>query len=380
MIPDLEDQTQQQAIDDGSTGIEAEDTSGQIIKPFDPTKIRINAATLTADLLLQRISDKALDMSPGFQRKGGIWTDEAQSRLVESMLIRIPIPALYVDATDDERWLIVDGLQRLTALHRFVTTGQLRLTGLEFLTTLDGKGFAELEPRYQRRIKETQLILYKIEEGTPANVKFNIFKRINTGGLPLSSQEIRHALNQGPVISVLNHLAESKAFLDATARGISDKRMGAQECVLRFLAFTLIPYTEYKAGDLDGFLNAAMEKLNDLADDSLQAMQHQFVRTMMVSRAIFGNDAFRKRYDPSAARLPVNKALFETWSVNLGARSTAEQEILVKRKEKLTKGFINLMQDRSFDSAISQGTGDFAKVVLRFQSIRRLIEGVLQDD
>jgi hypothetical protein len=380
MIPDLEDQTQQQAVDDGSTGIEAEDTSGQIIKPFDPTKIRINAATLTADLLLQRISDKALDMSPGFQRKGGIWTDEAQSRLVESMLIRIPIPALYVDATDDERWLIVDGLQRLTALHRFVTTGQLRLTGLEFLTTLDGKGFVELEPRYQRRIKETQLILYKIEEGTPANVKFNIFKRINTGGLPLSSQEIRHALNQGPVIAVLNRLAESKAFLDATARGISDKRMGAQECCLRFLAFTMIPYTEYKAGDLDGFLNAAMERLNELPDDKLQAMEHWFVQAMTVARAIFGNDAFRKRYHDSAQRLPVNKALFEAWSVNLGARSPAEQATLIKRKDEITKRFIDLMQDRGFDSAISQGTGDLHKVILRFDSIRRLIEGVLHHD
>ena len=178
MIDELQEAHAQPAIDDGSTGVEIEDTSGQITHPFDPTKIRINPATLTVDLVLQRINDRALDMSPGFQRKGGIWTDGAQSRLIESMLIRIPIPALYVDATDDDRWLIVDGLQRLTALHRFMTTGELKLQGLEFLTTLENRRFVELEdadvPTAHQR--NSKLILYKIEEGTPPNVKFNIFR------------------------------------------------------------------------------------------------------------------------------------------------------------------------------------------------------------
>jgi len=373
MSPENDDEEQSQ-WDDGRTGVQPEDVSGQIIEPFDPARIRIGTGIFTVDLLLQRITDQVLDMSPGFQRKGSIWPVEAQSRLIESMLIRIPIPALYVDATDDEHWLIVDGLQRLTVLHRFVTTQELRLRGMEFLIGLNGKRFGELEARYQRRIKETQLILYKIEEGTPQNVKFNIFKRINTGGLSLSAQEIRHALNQGPVISILNELAESKAFLDATASGISDKRMAAQECVLRFLAFSLAPYTEYKTGDLDGFLNEAMAYLNKLDDVRMHELKARFLRAMHTARAIFGTDAFRKRYTPTASRLPINKALFEAWSVNLGQLGPKQQEILAKRSDSLKARFIDLMQNRDFDSAISQGTGDVAKVTLRFERIHSLLQ------
>lgn len=374
MLIEAIDEAQQPLIDDGSTGVETEDTSGQIAHPFDPTKIRINPATLTVDLLLQRINDRALDMSPGFQRKGGIWTDGAQSRLIESMLIRIPIPALYVDATDDEHWLIVDGLQRLTALHRFMTTGELRLQGLEFFTALDGKRFADLEARYQRRIKETQLILYKIEEGTPPNVKFNIFKRINTGGLPLSAQEIRHALNQGAAIAFLAELAGSREFKRATDNGISDKRMADQECVLRYVAFTMMAY---RTSDLDTFLNEAMASLNQMSPEKRTELAGRFRRVMVAARDIFEKEAFRKRYSPDASRSPINKALFEAWSVNLDRLSDADLEQLKLQRAVLMDRFIAVMNKQDFSDAISYATGDSRKVTLRFERIQQLIQEVL---
>ena len=374
MLIEAIDEAQQPLIDDGSTGVETEDTSGQITHPFDPTKIRINPATLTVDLLLQRINDRALDMSPGFQRKGGIWTDGAQSRLIESMLIRIPIPALYVDATDDEHWLIVDGLQRLTALHRFMTTGELRLQGLEFFTALDGKRFADLEARYQRRIKETQLILYKIEEGTPPNVKFNIFKRINTGGLPLSAQEIRHALNQGAAIAFLAELAGSREFKRATDNGISDKRMADQECVLRYVAFTMMAY---RTSDLDTFLNEAMASLNQMSPEKRTELAGRFRRVMVAARDIFEKEAFRKRYSPDASRSPINKALFEAWSVNLDRLSDADLEQLKLQRAVLMDRFIAVMNKQDFSDAISYATGDSRKVTLRFERIQQLIQEVL---
>jgi hypothetical protein len=376
MLIEAIDEAQQPLIDDGSTGVETEDTSGQITHPFDPTKIRINPATLTVDLLLQRINDRALDMSPGFQRKGGIWTDGAQSRLIESMLIRIPIPALYVDATDDEHWLIVDGLQRLTALHRFMTTGELKLQGLEFFTALDGKRFADLEARYQRRIKETQLILYKIEEGTPPNVKFNIFKRINTGGLPLSAQEIRHALNQGAAIAFLAELAGSREFKRATDNGISDKRMADQECVLRYIAFTMM---SYRTSDLDTFLNEAMASLNQMSSEKRTELAGRFRRVMVAARDIFEKEAFRKRYSPDASRSPINKALFEAWSVNLDRLSDADLEQLKLQRAVLMDRFVALMNKQDFSDAVSYATGDSRKVTLRFERIQQLIQEVLSE-
>jgi hypothetical protein len=366
------------SIDDGSTGVEIEDTSSgvEFREPFDPTLIRVNPMPMNVDLLLKRIARNELDLSPGFQRKGGIWTEEAQSKLIESILIRIPIPNIYVDATDDDHWLIVDGLQRLTALKRFAC-GKLRLRGLEFLTDLNGQTYNDLPPRFRRRILETQIFVHAIQEGTPPKVKFNIFKRINTGGLPLSAQEIRHALYQGKATEFLVRMAGSREFLRAVDNGISDKRMAAQECVLRFAAFTLTPYTAYRTSDLDGFLNEAMEKTNSLPDTQIEQLQSQFLRVMEAAREIFGGDAFRKRYTRQHGRYPINKALFEAWSVNLGELSQEQRQVLIQKKERLIERFMALMDERDFDEAVSQGTGDVRKVKRRFKGIERVIQEVL---
>jgi hypothetical protein len=362
--------------DDG-TGIEPEITENddQITEPFDPTLIRVETKPLSMDLLISRIREGEINLMPDFQRKAGIWSDAAQSRLIESMLIRIPLPAFYMDASDEDEWLVVDGLQRLTAINRFVIKKELKLSGLEFLDHLSGMGFYELPRNFRRRIKETQVTVYLIEKDTPPEVKFNIFKRINTGGLPLSSQEIRHALNQGAATRMLKKLAESSEFKKATDYGIRDHRMAAQECILRFMAFTLKPYTSYKSSDFDSFLNSAMTAINKKPDYELHKLESFFLRAMNASRDIFRNYAFRKQYRKNAGRNPINKALFETWAVNLSKLNDDQLTELKHKKDKLVNSFIDLMNVGSgFDGAISQGTGNVAKVKLRFSEISKLIQ------
>lgn len=168
----------------------------------------------------------------------GIWQPKKQSLLIESILIRIPLPAFYIDASDDKRWIIIDGLQRLTTLYNFIIEEddkkRLHLRDLEFLgkqLRLDAPAKERLDtwdklPRdLQRRIDETQVTLYLVQPGTPAKVKFNIFKRINTGGVPLSGQEIRNALNLGKSTDLLNELAQSEPFKVATDNSVSPMRM-----------------------------------------------------------------------------------------------------------------------------------------------------------
>ncbi|MEX5219865.1 MAG: DUF262 domain-containing protein [Nitrospira sp.] len=363
------------------SGIEIEDSSGDelITKPFDPTLIRVESKQMTIDLLLTRINEKELDLTPDFQRKAGIWKEGAQSRLIESVLIRIPLPALYMDATDEDRWLVVDGLQRLTTLKRFVLDQNLRLKGLEFLTPYEGKTFDELPRHLRRRIKETQVTVFLIEKGTPESVKFNIFKRINTGGLPLSGQEIRHALNQGQVTEFLSRLATSDEFLKATDYGIRDDRMADRECVLRFLAFTLKPYDGYRHNDLDTFLHETMAEINHMSKKQLYELEEQFRHSMVSAYRCFGKEAFRKIHSNQSYRSPINKALFETWSVNLNKLNDTEMRELLQRKFELEKGFQQLLLDRNFDSAISQGTGGVKKVRTRFGMIENLVRSVLHD-
>jgi len=375
----LSNREKPEIFDDG-TGIESEtiESDDQITEPFDPTLIRVETKPLSMDLLISRIREGEINLMPDFQRKAGIWSDAAQSRLIESMLIRIPLPAFYMDASDEDEWLIVDGLQRLTAINRFVIKKELKLSGLEFLHHLNGMGFNELPRNFRRRIKETQVTVYLIEKDTPPEVKFNIFKRINTGGLPLSSQEIRHALNQGAATRMLKKLAETGVFKQATANGIRDHRMAAQECVLRFMAFTLKPYTNYKSSDFDGFLNSAMVAMNKKPDNELQKLEDSFLRALNSSHDIFYKYAFRKQYGKNAYRNPINKALFETWTVNLSSLNNEQLAALKQKKENLVDSFIDLMNGSSgFDGAISQGTGNVAKVKLRFSEISKLIQEVL---
>lgn len=368
------------AYPDNGTGVEVEsiDTEEKIIEPFDPTKIRVDTKPMTIGLLLDRIAYQELDLQPGFQRKAGLWSEGVQSRLIESLLIRIPLPAFYMDATEEDRWIVVDGLQRLTTLKRFVLDKTLVLQGLEFLTWLNGKRYDALPRNLQRRIAETQITVYLIEKGSPDEVKFNIFKRINTEGLPLSTQEIRHALNQGKAAQLLADLASSTEFQRAVDNGIRDDRMADRECVLRFLAFTITPYTTYD-GDFDSFLNHAMAQMNKYTDEKLADLSCQFRRAMTAARDIFGRDAFRKRYRETAPRMPINKPLFESWSVNLNQLTDDQLQSLKMRKDVLREKFIDLMNDRNlgFNEAISLSTGSKTKVQIRFSAIEQLIKEVL---
>ena len=363
-------------------GIDEEETieSSEVIhEPFDPTLIRVEASTPTIDLLVRRMRHGEINLAPDFQRKGGLWNNDTQSRLIESILIRIPLPAFYVDATSDSFWIVVDGLQRLTTLKRFIVDEDLVLRGLEFLRHLEGKRYSELPRNFQRRIDETQVTIFSIQAGTPEKVKFNIFKRINTGGLPLSAQEIRNALNGDRVRQFLKRLATSDVFLRATRGAIKDLRMADRECVTRFLAFNLREPKDFSAKDFDSFLNEIMAELNKASEDRLQELENRFNKAMSAAERIFGKYAFRKFYGIGLRLSPINKAVFEAWSVNLGQLDGQQIEKLVISREELLDRLANLMKDAEFQASISQGTGDPSKIRLRFARTKAMIDSTLAE-
>lgn len=353
-----------------------------IIEAFDPNLIKVDTRPMTIDLVLSRIAHEELDLAPDFQRQAGIWTASAKSRLIESILIRIPLPAFYMDATEEDRWLVIDGLQRLTALKQFVQDKDLTLKGLEFLPQLENKSYDELPRNFQRRILESLLTVYVIEKGTPPEVKFTIFRRINRGGLPLSPQELRHALNPGKAPKVLASLADSEEFKEAT--GIRDwrkKRMVDREFVLRFLAFNLTNYQDYSSKSLDVFLNDAMVEINKMPEADLALLESKFIKAMAAANEIFAKFAFRKRdKEDLEKKYSINKALFEAWSVSLGNLTEEQIKTLRERKDVLSDRFIDLMaDDDDFQASISHGTSTGGKVKYRFKRIEKLIQDVLSE-
>ena len=278
------------------SSVSTNDSDAPIEKPFNPKEINIKSKTMSLDNIIKRIRESEIDMAPDFQRKGDLWTPDKQSRLIESMLIKLPLPAFYFDGTEDEKWLVVDGLQRLSAIKNFVVDESLRLQGLEFLENISGKTFSELPRNYRRMIEETEIVAYIINPGTPADVKFNIFKRINTGGLVLEPQEIRHALNQGIPSKFVAKLACLESFKEATQNVIATDRMLDREFVTRFLAFYLNGSKGYKP-DLDTFMTSSMAQLNTKTESELDNILTAFDQAMKLSKIIFNKWAFRKIFN-----------------------------------------------------------------------------------
>lgn len=355
-----------------------DETGRRIHHPFDPERIKINTKQIVIQQLVTRIRHGEIDLAPDFQRLRGIWKQDRQSRLIESLLLRIPLPVFYVGANKNDHWAVVDGLQRMSTIHDYVNNGY-PLVNMEYLDKLNGKRYDDLPRALQRRIGETQIGVNVIEPGTPGEVMFNIFRRINTGGMRLNSQEIRHALNPGPVREFLRNLADTDEFQAATDGSISEKRMADRDCVLRFLAFHMNPWEDYSANDVDGYMGNAMKKINSMSSSERESMAEDFKMSMRAARDIFGDDAFRKRYDPEEERRkPVNRALFGAWSVGLARRSKEEIKRLVRNRQTVRWRFTELLNsDTEFDAAISYSTGTPRRVRKQFQAVDDLIEECL---
>lgn len=364
----------------GEPAIEEEDKGQAIMeKPFNPLLINIETQTPVLYNIISRLkaNPPEINLYPDFQRKDNLWDEGKQSRLIESILISFPLPAFYFDGSNDDQWLVVDGLQRLSAIRNFVIDQSLSLSDMEYLKNLEGLTFGSLTRPLQRKIEETQIIAYIIKAGTPLEVKFNIFRRINTGGLVLEPQEIRHALNQGLPAQTVAEMASYSEFKQATEDKINTDRMLDREFVTRFVAFYLNKPSEYTP-DLDSFLNSSMAQINNLSRDELIKMKSDFKEAMKYARSIFGKWAFRKADLYPERRKPINKALFEVWSVNLAILNKEQREQLLVNKQVLMDAFSRMMKyDDKFIRSVTSGTGGKQQVVERFSKVQDLIRQFL---
>jgi hypothetical protein len=358
---------------------EPEDSGDAAIShPFDPAEIDIRPQPLTIISIVKRLETKPMriDLNTDFQRGQDLWSLENQSRLIESLLVKIPLPAFYFDGTADT-WLIVDGLQRISTLRNFILLRKFRLTGLEYLKEFEGFSWEELPPHLRSRIEETPVTAYIINPGTPEDVKFNIFKRINTSGLSLNSQEIRNALNNGIPSQFVAKLAEDQLFISAMGGEVPTTRMQDKDYVTRFLGFYL-DESNYQP-DLDGFLHSGMAKLKKMDEGQRELIASDFSKAMKFARSIFGVHAFRKR-NSANRKMPINKALFECTAVILAKLKYKDLLTLETRRDLVNKKMETLLtSNKSFIDAISSGTGDIKAVQKRYAILRELFSGIIYE-
>ena len=337
--------------------------------PFDPSKIDIKMDKITISSIIKRIENDELEFDSSFQRKAGLWNIKQKSQLIESIFLKIPLPAFYFDASDDDKWQIIDGLQRIGTIKEYVVDQSFALTGMEFLKDLNGCKFEQLPRALQRRIEETNLNAYLVNPSTPKNVKFNIFKRINTGGLVLEAQEIRNALYQGQASSFLSRMAKNVEFIRATDHSIKPDRMLDREFCLRFVCYTCLDIDkDYTI--LDDFLNNGMEYLSKASEKTLELIYYKFERSMNICYKIFGKYAFR-RLNTEQRRGPVNKFLFEAWSLIICNLNDDDTNVLIDNKDNLCTQFTRLCENDYFKIVIR--SSDKNSVKTRITMIQNMV-------
>ena len=263
---------------------------------------------------------KTIIMNPDFQREDNLWKPKQKSQLIESILMGIPIPIIYLFEDEQGFKLVVDGRQRLSCIFDFLNN-EFTLNNLNLLTDLNGKLFEQITPQFQAKIEDYQFLAYTIQYPTPEKVKFDIFDRVNRGGTQLNNQEMRHALYLGKVTKLLNRLAKSENFLLATGKAVDSKRMKDKYIILRFLGFFLLRTKQlgdikYKS-DIDEFLAQVMNYINNhFTDEKIEQLDSMFKLAMQNCYNILGEDAFRFSSNTDKKRL-INMDLFESLSYML---------------------------------------------------------------
>lgn len=352
--------------------VETDDDAVDLDRPWRPEEIRVTTSNFSVRNVLDMIDDEELELAPGFQRNR-VWSRKTRSRLIESILLQIPLPAFYFAQDNDGTMKVVDGLQRLSTVHAFAREKEFVLRNLEYLAAEEGKSFDQLPALWRRRFHQTQLIAHVIDPQTPPQVKYDIFKRINTGGTPLNTQEIRHALSGQRSRDFLRRCAESSEFIRAVGERFRDHiRMADREMVLRFCAFRMLGPEEYQRA-MDPFLDSANTRLDDpreISTDALDDLAEDFLTAMRLGHGIFGDNAFRKP-PGSWGRPPVNRALFESWSVTL---AEAAEEGLYIDGDTVAQSAVELMtSDYEYMDSITTSTGDPRKVRYRFAKAREVL-------
>jgi hypothetical protein len=336
---------------------------------YPNAEIRINRAQFPLFQLKRMVDNRQLQLDPGFQRNN-VWESKQKYELIESILMGIPLPVIYLFEDKNAKKQMVDGRQRITSIVDYMNN-HFALQDLKILPAFNGKRFGDLDATYQNKIEEYQLHAYVIEPPTPEQVKYDIFDRVNRGGTELNTQEMRNALYYGKSTEMLKTLARLESFRRATDKKIDDTRMRAQYAILRLVGFYLYRTTkrfEYKS-NINDFLAPVMQYLNQEASETERTeIKDRFDRAMAAIYDLFGKDAFRLPVS-NEKRRPISLALFESLGYFFMIKdvSGCDESTL---KSKLKEQIRWFDQSGSFKFAVDSATN----VYYRFSEMEKLAE------
>jgi hypothetical protein len=354
---------------DDETKIEDQNDGG--LYPYDPAyeNIEIGEDPFSVFEYLRQLEKGKIKIQPDFQRNQ-VWNNQQKSKFIESIILNFPLPPIYLNETKESTYIVIDGLQRSTALMQFYN-GEFALSKIEALPKYNGSKFTDLPEVLQSKFEDKKLTVFILKPSTPMVVIYDLFNRINTGGTQLNRQEVRNCIFIGKATQLLKELSEQDYFKHAIWWGVSPSRMKDREVILRYITFRWFDYENEYTGDMSDFVEKAMKKINKMDEENIITIKEDFERVMKWSVHIWESANFR--IPTEQTRGTINTAILESVCVYL---STTTNDYLERNKEIIKGNYTKLIENPIYFEAVTKSTGNKAKVLDRF----RLAKEILNQD
>lgn len=358
-----------------------EEQESEIVDIQGPRRIVTEPRDMSIRELFSLEQDGDLQLQPEFQRFY-VFDDNKASRLIESALMSVPLPLVYLSEEADATLSVIDGQQRLTSFFRFLRN-EFKLRGLTILTEHNKRQFRDLPTDMQKALRNSALRCIIIKRESNSDIKFEIFERLNTGSVKLNDQELRNCINRGRFNALLRELAEEPDWLRLLGRSGPDNRMTDREMILRFFALYL-DMNQYQP-PMKRFLNQTMDTRGQMSEAQATQLKDLFRKTVSMVYSVFGEHAF-KRYEPGyegrhcgtwGSETRINMALFDAVMTSF---ALYEPRDVVPQGDAIREALIALMAtDRTFIDAITQGTSQRDRMLTRMHIWNNRLREVLNN-
>lgn len=336
--------------------------------PYDPAyeNIEIGEDPFSIYEYLRQLEKGKIKIQPDFQRNQ-VWSRVQQSKFIESIILNFPLPPIYLNETKESSYIVIDGLQRSTALKQFYKN-EFSLIGIEAIPKYNGSKFRDLPEPLQSKFEDKKLTVFILKPSTPMVVIYDLFNRINTGGTQLNRQEVRNCIYIGNATKLLKELSEKKYFKEAIWGGVSAKRMKDREVALRYIAFRWFDYKIEYNGDMSEYVENAMKRINFMTDGEIENIKLDFEKVMVWSFKIWDRKNFR--IPTEHTRGTINTAILETICNFISYQSDV---FLEKNKNTIRKNYKNLLNNEVYYEAVTKSTGNKSKVLDRFSLVHQIL-------
>jgi hypothetical protein len=365
-------------LDNENDSEELDDLSGK-------RKIYTDQGDPEVDSLYRRYKKGILNVQPSFQRQF-VWDKTKSSRLIESALIDIPLPIIYISEDKDGKENVIDGQQRLTSFFSYIDgifpdNSEFKLTGLMVFKDLNNKKFNQLSDALQEKIITYKIRVIKFRKESDNDLQFEIFARLNTGSVPLNDQELRNCVYRGKFNELIKELAQDADFKYLLGITTSDRRMKDRELVLRFAAFYFNTYLNYKA-PIKKFLNDTMEKYKDISSTDEQKLRSAFTNAIQIIKSLLAKNAFKRYYRGDEknknGKWESQKFNVSLYDIMMYSFANADKNTVYQNLDRIRESLIDIMtKDQEFIDSIELSTSSVKAVTTRFDKWRMTLQTIL---